>query len=1703
MEPWKQFGGMSSGSDEPAVEEKEEVKALPWKEFAKEHFLSPSLSDDIDTVRSLAQNMVAGPTAAGIHTFRDVVSGKTPLNMEHMAKRFEKHSKDYEYEPKTDKSKTITDAVSSGFETAMRGAGSAAENLVRAIPFSGPELADKYWPELQTAGEVAAQFAPIGGAGAKAKQMHGRPTPEMIQQLKDKHAASSTPQQAPWESFKADLFDGEASAIPPEMKTPWNLPEGEASRISREIEAQVADTTQGQLFPTQELAAKAREDGMLGPQEPSLRSKERPMSMQETLRESSPLREQGLYESTAESSVSTPIRVGGDDPRTITHNLMDDGRLEKTIVYDDGTTQKYFLVEDKNGNQIWVSLEQYEKGNYFPVQLSESGALQLIKDENPNSINLESMKGKTLGDVQGTPGFLQSAEQKLYKVDDLAIEKAREAGIADAQFGSSAFDTWNDKLAEAMQESHYWQSLGDKYTKGRENPNRTGLHIIETTSKSPFYRKLANLLLKDPTFKPDFQLRESFSRDGKPSNTAGRYDASKYKTSYKTELSGSEQLVLHENIHAATHTPIQAVLTGKVPPQLREAAIPARRIIDLFESLQKEAIRQSGLYDFRKEYNVSQQYGMKNPHEFIAEGFTNPQFQVLLAQIKLPKELQKKGLSYYWDAFVHAVTEMFGLRGKEATYLSELLRSGAELISKTKSEQRIWYGDMMDTAKDLGASFKDGGEFVGGMQEAGREFHLDRRPIEEVVKSLPKKLEDFTGPSKSQAGRVLSRLGSMVKANLLPDQTLKLLMQNKEGTGPLVKWTVDQVSRIERATTNKVKEAVDTALVPFRRMYHNKALRRELSEMHKKWMENVGVRDLTKADFTTDRQWQVYSHFQGAHDRILKEINEAREKAGIKPIARIPSYFHAGWEGDYRVFGYNSSNEKVFAQGFATEVQAHKAAAAMQRAHPDMRIEPDHIITDKYSLNTDAFEQALKIMSKDDPVTRALQKTYNDILSHKGFGRTGVHRKGIKGFLGENSLKDMERAYESYVNHAYKYMGNLEKQLVLKGLSEVPLEMRKQVPETMDFLHDYVRKSQGAKIGEMAWDRILDQTSRALGLGESGPRKAIHELGSVAMMYWLTTPRFILSQMVQAMNASPKLVQEFGFVEGNKMVFEGFKNAIAPDKLAKEAATWASDHGYLDSTVKTLVGKGMKEIPVGSRWEAAKELVAKPASYVEHHMVRLPAFLMFEKSLREKVPNKAKRFEEAAEKMDYYMVNYGRTHTPLVYDKLGHLGEAARPLKQYSHNAFGQFLEYAADAKKGDVAPLAQFMGIQALMGGLKGTMLVAEAGVIITAINALFDLDIDTPEKFLLKNGVHDALIYGGLSHILGHDISSSVSAPSLPQMFSFPPIEFTAGLVKDATNYIVQTAKGTATDQDRLKFALAVSPNLMHEFWKNVFTPEGMPTANPNDPQLRGNYRRDETERWSAALMATKPLSEAKADAIIREAKKQLKRDYMQKMDATDAIVDQMQNGKEVDPKLFERYLKEGGDPKLLAKTIVDRIKQRMQTGEERLQDFKTMTPQQMHKNEVINQYLNKMTPPVEQPHGVTPEGDIKPMRDTTPRDMDRPDVKSDKPYPYLPNKKFGSYKKDGVQTWSDSDPEPSIENRPYQKAEMFPKQSTINPNEYTSRMSDSDSQLTRYLRHKLNRVDNESYQRWAKREAEVKAKTARSQYGRIYKYPEKHGT
>lgn len=178
------------------------------------------------------------------------------------------------------------------------------------------------------------------------------------------------------------------------------------------------------------------------------------------------------------------------------------------------------------------------------------------------------------------------------------------------------------------------------------------LRLVAGTSKSRFNRQVARLLLRTG-ISPTVTLADADLGSGDGFKFLAKYSR---KADAVTLTPGAESqaehIVLHEMIHAATLRALDR--KGLASLQMRR----------LYEHVK----RQGG---------AAGEYGMKNVGEFVAEVFTNPEFQHVLRQMDAPAGGTLKSA---WDSFVRILRSILGLPQDGHDALSRALELGVQVM---------------------------------------------------------------------------------------------------------------------------------------------------------------------------------------------------------------------------------------------------------------------------------------------------------------------------------------------------------------------------------------------------------------------------------------------------------------------------------------------------------------------------------------------------------------------------------------------------------------------------------------------------------------------------------------------------------------------------------------------------------------------------------------------------------------------------------------------------------------------------------------------------------------------------------------------------------------------------------------------------------------------------------------------------------------
>lgn len=854
-------------------------------------------------------------------------------------------------------------------------------------------------------------------------------------------------------------------------------------------------------------------------------------------------------------------------------------------------------------------------------------------------------------------------------------------------------------------------------------------------------------------------------------------------------------------------------------------------------------------------------------------------------------------------------------------------------------------------------------------KEVNRYSIYDNRTPEQFIK------EELPNADKWEDPKQIPRNFGLI-TNLIPGSSIASLAREM----PVINWLVSRAlthAREARVLKENAKhgslfapkrglgkaawdrrlQSDDGAVTIFKRMSLE-----DVEAAKNLWLEKYdGKLDPTmeslRKDGMNETQAKAIMAARNQYDIMLKMINDEAAKHGIAPIKRIPGYFMHLWDGDYRIIAKQKtigpeggiSWETMWIEGAKTEKEARIISEDLQAKFPDYEIKFSEARS-KYDLgDTKAFKEAINILDKQDPAREILQRAFNDILSHRGFQTHTLFRKGVPGFLGakngKQGVKDFISALEESFDKGYNFLANQRKKTDLgemqRKLKENNIDIDSRFPNSAEYMKAYIDNStDGVKSGMMAVDRAVEMVGSKTGVGKSAGRNALATINGTASAWWLTTPRFVFAQLMQPLYNIPQAfkLKAQGFTDKSVTMsfMQAYKEAFtSPSKKTIEGMNWAKRNGIIDSKIVELMGAKFDK-PGHVMATAFNTFSKYSLGKIEQEAVRTPSFIFYDLLLRDSIKNDKERWQIAGALTDKYMIDYTQTDAPLAYGKLGIVGEGVRPLKQFSHGYYGQLLEHAQAIKyEKDPRPLGTFLGIQALMGGAKGFILIAEANLIINTLNQIPGVNIPTVDEWLATSGVSDTFMFGGVSKFTGMDVSSTMGAPQVGQMATAPGLAFGIEAAKNVGNlayqYDVDPNKDMRTTQDKMKALQSITPNVGQLAVEEAFSKPGEGPPNPNNRMIPDIGERTLEDKFYRA-MGGRSIKEARETHQVRAFKRADTKREKSLKHSMDVILDRHLEDGDIPDHIIDKWINSGGNPKRLPDAIVKYYKDKARTFAER---------------------------------------------------------------------------------------------------------------------------------------------------------------------------
>lgn len=684
-----------------------------------------------------------------------------------------------------------------------------------------------------------------------------------------------------------------------------------------------------------------------------------------------------------------------------------------------------------------------------------------------------------------------------------------------------------------------------------------------------------------------------------------------------------------------------------------------------------------------------------------------------------------------------------------------------------------------------------------------------------------------------------------------------------------------------------------------------------------------------------------------AFDQALKDFNEWSISVGETPITVRPNYFPHSWRGPYRVFVKNAEGETVAVYGANTWLEGQKIAKGLKAKHPEHNIETPALGKSKYNTNDiTAYKDAIEFLEKDDPARKILDRTYREILSKRGARKVKLFRKGVEGFDRDVNIVG------DYLDKVYNFLYNQKKRAalsdILTELEKEGVKLEKDFPNTHKYMLDATAiATHAVEDGIPAITAALDMVGMAVGQGPYGTRNFIRNMNGVATANFLTTPVFLGANAMQPIFNLPKAMQMKIRPEQAALAYgESYKKSYFPGPYEIEAMNWAVKNGHIQSRVADMLELktgNPRTWPMKTPYWFANNVIGK----VDSQITRIPSFFFYDTILKEAIPNKEARWQQAGLLTQEIMVNYSPSNSPMVFPRLGPVvGPAVRPFTQFFLSYFGQMLMYmgemkgkpGAKATMAAMAPLITFVAAQAIMGGVNGMIGVKDSNTIIESINAMFGLNIPTMDKMLAQTDISNTILYGPVSTVTGLNLSGTVSAPSLINPPAVPGISLTADIGKNLLNFGSKAAKGELNDADKMLMALAISPRITDAAVTDYFRKEGRGEPNPYqnmEPDIGpetpgamfGLVQPDNPLQLSdkaARYMGSRTPKQAREKLKIRELKKADLKQKEKRSEFVRLMIDRLDNDKDVDD-ILPKYMEQNGNMKTLKTELVQGLKER----------------------------------------------------------------------------------------------------------------------------------------------------------------------------------
>jgi hypothetical protein len=617
------------------------------------------------------------------------------------------------------------------------------------------------------------------------------------------------------------------------------------------------------------------------------------------------------------------------------------------------------------------------------------------------------------------------------------------------------------------------------------------------------------------------------------------------------------------------------------------------------------------------------------------------------------------------------------------------------------------------------------------------------------VAALRKGLNEFT-PYEAQ-GKSVDDVASMaatapdLNSNALTKMIAQggLMMTNISKGNPVVKYISERVDRAiqNHATWNRQNLTGPNGL-------RTKIMGMSTAEQASLWnvMRKFEGREadvnesVMKQNGLNDKQIAAYKQFRDLDDQVYTRMNNARDALGLPPVDKRINHLVGLFTGDFRrliheVKPNGETGRVVAVMGHNTQMGVRAQTKAFMESHPN----PESLRIG------DIIQRKLPTERKSDDMDNLMQNHMEILNTLAGMGNKDVqhmidayqvtngsnmeklmgmaNRAKEKGYntVGAEGFKTWETEQQNAVNGFKAQLRHLESSdkwsemtsanIDSKSLLTHPaLEGKQQQAKTWS--RDYLDNAMGRPIGKVTelMNGLLNNVATMTGVGPSVYKNLNNATKSLMLekfvgMFKLSHSLVTAVQPFQANGPLMSLLKargvDFGEQTGGIAMLKG---------LGTASKMWRGDFEHMNDFEKAqyayMKTNNIDNVNMSEHMNNITNPGLEKAKHIAELNVSLPEqgarsylFSSYSHLLNNAGMPKEEIFPTARNMVRYAMVDYSPHERPLIFGKMGLLGDIASTLTRFKFNQISQHI----NAGKTGIVPLLHLVATSAVLGGIRG----------------------------------------------------------------------------------------------------------------------------------------------------------------------------------------------------------------------------------------------------------------------------------------------------------------------------------------------------------------------------------------------------------------